>query len=263
MKNTRLYIVEGLPCSGKSSTAKFIAEKTGGTQFDEGCGDHPADWEFHAFIPDTAAEFTALERAELDILSERLPGGIVVPLNAVSGALADKAMKYKIYDCLEWEAERPVMLAKWRRFAENARKDSLYVFNCVLLQNPMCETMMRFDLSPEQSLCYIREICDIISPLEPVIVYLRNSDIETSIKAALSERGQDWLNAVVDYHCSGGYGMANGLSGFDGYIRALEERQRRELSFLPQLPVRSVVIDDPQKDWHSALQRISDIISAN
>ena len=47
---TRLYIVEGLPCSGKSTTSKHIAdllEKSGKKEcfFDEGSRDHPADYE--------------------------------------------------------------------------------------------------------------------------------------------------------------------------------------------------------------------------
>ena len=52
---TKLYIVEGLPCSGKSTTAKYIAdflEKSGKKVcfFDEGSGQHPADYEYHAYI---------------------------------------------------------------------------------------------------------------------------------------------------------------------------------------------------------------------
>ena len=50
-----------------------------------------------------------------------------------------------------WETEKPVMLGKWREFAKNKRSDESYVFNCVLLQNPMCETMIRFNLNWEQS----------------------------------------------------------------------------------------------------------------
>ncbi|CCY19212.1 putative uncharacterized protein [Eubacterium sp. CAG:786] len=65
----------------------------------------------------------------------------------------------------------------------------------------------------------------------------------------------------MDYHCNGGYGKAHGLSGYDGYISALEERQRRELEFLPQLPVNYLILDDPQRDWNAAYRRADGFIS--
>lgn len=106
-----------------------------------------------------------------------------------------------------------------------------------------------------------QEICGIIRPLEPVVIYLKCSDISSRIKSALPERGDEWLNSVVDYHCNGGYGKAHGLSGYDGYISALEERQRRELEFLPQLPVNYLILDDPQRDWNAAYRRADGFIS--
>lgn len=51
-----------------------------------------------------------------------------------------------------------------------------------------------------------------------------------------------------------------GLSGFEGYISALEERQRRELEILKRLEIDNIVLDDPQKDWLGAYSTIiSDI----
>lgn len=52
---TKLYLIEGLPCSGKSTTSKYVAgalEKQGRSvsYFDEGTGNHPADYEFHAYL---------------------------------------------------------------------------------------------------------------------------------------------------------------------------------------------------------------------
>ena len=145
----RLIIVEGLPCSGKSTAARFLAEQCGMTFVDEGTGAHPADYENHAFL--TKNEFLTL----VDMIgssdgirlisaeSEPTAGGIAVPLaDWLEPEESDFLMKRKIYDALPWETEKPVMLQKWRDFAENAEVD--YVFNCVLLQNPMCETMMRF-----------------------------------------------------------------------------------------------------------------------
>ena len=59
-----------------------------------------------------------------------------------------------------------------------------------------------------------------------------------STAASLDERGTDWLNAVIGYHVSWGYGKKNGLSGYDGYIKYLEERKRRELEILRSLDIR-------------------------
>ena len=258
MEKRKLIIVEGLPCSGKSTAAKFIAEQTGMTLVDEGTGSHPADYEFQAFLTDADLEsFTANERAEIAPHIEKKSGGSIVSLGGFSGGLFDKLLQYKIYDFLPWEKERPVMLDKWREFAGNIG-DERYVFNCVLLQNPMCETMMRFDFDKSVSAQYIAEICGIIKQLSPVVVYLKNSEVCDSVKKASAERGDEWLNAVIDYHCNGEYGKSQGLSGFDGYISALEERQRRELEILGSLDIDSIIIEDPQKDWEKAY---ADILS--
>jgi hypothetical protein len=252
----KLIIVEGLPCSGKSTTARYIAEQLGMTFVDEGSGAHPADYEFHAFLTrEDMAEFSSDEQQKILAAGTEKLGGYIVPLGVFSGVLFDKLLQHKVYDFLPWETERPVMLDKWREFADKIVDES-YVFNCVLLQNPMCETMMRFGFDENVSEAYIREICGIIAPLSPFVVYLKNSDVYNSVKKASAERGEDWLNAVIDYHCNGEYGRKHGLSGFNGYISALEERQRRELDILGRLDIDSVVIDDPQKDWTKAYSAI-------
>lgn len=151
---------------------RYIAEQTGGAFFDEDCAEHPADYTFHAFIPDGSEGFTAEETALLRENGTPQPGGIVVPLSRLSGELFNKALKFKIYDFLDWQTERPVMLRKWQEFAKRAW-DGVNVFNCVLLQNPMCETMMRFEMPKEQSFEFIRDICSAIAPLEPVVISLK------------------------------------------------------------------------------------------
>ena len=147
MKN-RLYIIEGLPCSGKSTTSSFVAsllEQKGNVCFiDEGTGNHPADYEFHALAP--AGFFSGMEE--------------IVSLSQFSGEMFDKLLQYKIYDFLPWEKEMPLMLDKWRQFVKTSSEDTVYVFNCVLLQNPMCETMMRFGFSEDESGSYISKVAD-------------------------------------------------------------------------------------------------------
>ncbi len=258
--NHKLYIIEGLPCSGKSTASAFVAEllKDGHNvcYIDEGTGNHPADYEFHAFIADIElSDFTAEEQDAIRSCSELMQDGYIVPLARFEGELFERLLPHKIYDFLPWETEMPVMLEKWRHFFENADENTVYVFNCVMIQNPMCETMMRFGFTLEQSQAYISEIAKIIQPLHPAVIYLKNDDIQASVEKAAKER-VGWLDAVIDYHVNGAYGKSIGAEGFDGYIRCLEERQRRELEILSHLPVTSHVIENPQRDWTATYETI-------
>ena len=239
----RLIIVEGLPCSGKSTMSAYAAELLRRSEkvcfVDEGNGDHPADYEFHALAP-------------AGLLGDQ---SRVVPLAEYSGDLLEQLMQYKIYDALPWEVERPLMLHKWRQFIREAQYDTIYVFNCVLLQNPMCETMMRFGFTQAESHYYIEEIAEIIRPMNPMVVYLKQDDIADSVRKAAAER-PGWLDAVISYHVNGAYGKSIRAEGFDGYIRCLNERQIRELNILSNLSLDHIVLDNPQRDWDAAKEEL-------
>ncbi|MBE6902950.1 MAG: hypothetical protein E7478_10770 [Ruminococcaceae bacterium] len=259
---SRLYIIEGLPCSGKSTTSAFVADALKKDHdvccIDEGTGEHPADYEFHSFLSESdILAFSEDEQQKILSVSQKTENGFVVPLSGFNGAAFDKLLKYKLYDFLPWETEYPVMLEKWHSFAETADKDTVYVFNCVLLQNPMCETMMRFGFPISASKEYIEKIAEIIKPFAPVVIYLKTSDIRSSVEKASSER-DGWLDAVIDYHINGAYGKSINAQGFDGYISCLSERQRRELEILSQLDVESIVIDDAQADWDKTYRMIKE-----
>lgn len=258
---SRLYIVEGMPCCGKSTTARHVADrlKKAGRRtvcVDEGGGDHPADYEFSAYVREEEIPLFQKDlQDKIRAWGEPGRGGYILPLGRFGGAELERLLPYKIYDGLPWEAERPLMLDKWEAFAREAEQDAVYVFNCVFLQNPMCETMMRFGLSLNQSLAYISEIAERIAPLDPAVIYLKNEDIAQTVRRTEKER-PGWLEGVTAYHVNGAYGRSISAQGFPGYIACLEERQRRELEILARLPVRSLVIQNPQRDWAGAYERI-------
>lgn len=57
---------------------------------------------------------------------------------------------------------------------------------------------------------------------------------------------------MISYHVQDGYGRSIGAEGFGGYISCLRERQERKLRILSTLPVKSLILENAQKDWTAA-----------
>lgn len=263
MKN-RLILVEGLPCTGKSTIANYIAHLLQDTGkkvvcIDEGSGNHPADYEFQSFISNKILDnFTVDEKNNILKASYPKKGGYIVELNQLSRPLFDKVLPYKIYNYLDWKTEKDLLLDKWSEFIKTANDNTIYIFNCCFLQNPMCETMLRFGFDTYRSMKYIRNILSIIEVMNPICIYLNIDDISDRIKANIDKRGYEWLNSVVSYHTNSTYGRQNHLEGFEGYISCLEERRKRELKILKNLNMDKLVINQHNDDWSSTHNQIND-----
>ncbi len=133
-----------------------------------------------------------------------------------------------------------------------------------------CEVMNHIDLSRyfvEKGCKTGRPRCDEqkllkviqMSLLEPMIVYLKNDDVEKQIQETAKERA-GWLEAVIDYHINGGYGKSISACGFDGYILCLKERQKRELEYLEKSKVNSVIIENAHRNWEQTYKMLDDLI---
>ncbi len=91
----KLIVVEGLPCSGKSTTGKYIGEQLGMKCFDENSGVHPVDYEFQAFLSrEELGSFLEEEQGLLMAHSLQKSGGYIIPLDQFEGELFEKLLNY-------------------------------------------------------------------------------------------------------------------------------------------------------------------------
>ncbi|MGL4772980.1 MAG: hypothetical protein ACRC2K_05375 [Clostridium sp.] len=266
MKN-RLFIIEGIPCTGKTTTSGFISNLLNESHkkvlhFKEGASDHIADYSFHAYVENEEMEsFSESEKEILLTNSDKRNNGHVISLYNIHGELFNKVIQYKIYDMLPWEKEYPIMLNKWEEFCEEAKNnENIYVFDCCFMQNPLCETMMRFNMEYEEIQAFIGEIYKRIEDLNPVVIYLKNTKIGQRVQEVSKEREKEWLEGVIEYHTSQGYGKAQGYEGFQGYVECLKARQEIELAILNILNINKLIIENPYENWEESYKEIKRFI---
>lgn len=267
----QLIMVEGLPGSGKSTTAEFLrgwlSERGHDVaHFPEGRTDHPVDFEQVAAL--STEEFIGLVGgfpAQADDLMrsvERSGDAWLVRYGQRRGwpcELRDRLAQRDVYDGeITPDLHRRVLTESWDAFGDRAAHgDELYLFECVVLQNPMCALMARFDQSIDVIEAHVRQLTDSVAALNPAIVYLDPGEPTAALERVAAERPAEWLESVIAYHCGQGHGLAHDLTGFDGYVEFMRRRREKELELLPRLGALHVRVDVSAGDWEAGRDQIT------
>jgi hypothetical protein len=259
---TGLIMLEGLPGSGKSTTAHGLAEWLAGRgvaveHWAEGRTDHPVDFEQVAVLTnDDVVRILGEMPGSADALiraAERSGDAWLVRHTRHPGLPAELVERLRAHDGYDGsitpELHSKVLTASWRAFGGRGRPAAVQVWECVLVQNPLCALMARFDQPEDVLERHVRGLVEAVSGQAPALVYLDPGDPATILERAAAERSAEWLESVVEYHTGQGYGLAHGLTGFDGYVEFMRHRRDIELALLPRLPLPTLVVRTGEGDW--------------
>lgn len=275
---TKLVIVEGIPGSGKSTLSRYIHDifnknKIESDLFLEGNLLHPADYESVACMPNQELEklrtiyFNEFHYIDPFVSLNGNDSLIAYALaqqsaqNRIPSSLYEEIRRYEIYDGVSVDKYCELMIKRWESFVHDQReKENIMILECCFLQNPGCALLARHDTGDNRFIQHILQIAEQIQELNPILFYLKQSNVRETIERVKATRSPEWLDFVIWYHTEQDYGKKRGLHGFEGYMKFLEHRRELELQIIEQLPFQSFIIDNSDYDWENQQQSVSNLI---
>jgi thymidylate kinase len=230
MIDTKLILIEGLPCSGKSSTAKELKSAISSRGIACQC--------FLEWAPDNPIFI-----GDIDNLAEI----IATTKSREQGVLRD-----------------------WRKFMENAkRRAAVTILESRLWQTDAMYLYLSGHSEYEVAESS-RRIVRIISDLNPVLIYLTPEDIQQALAQVTEAKNQDWRKAGKegsweqwgnDVYDRQHWFTSRSLKCEDAAVRFFNEWASIADRLYEEVPFRKIKVLNPQANWETTLHRIKDFLS--
>ena len=138
----------------------------------------------------------------------------------------------------------------YQSFPQNAQTtNETYLFECTLLQNHVNQLFAVYGLEDQEVIDHIGSLLDHLSDYHPIILYIKQTNIPSTLDRISKERispnknlHSDWIDMAIQYTEHTVFGKRNSLKGRELLLDYLRTRQRLEEKLLEELEVESHIV---------------------
>ena len=227
MRATKLILIDGLPGSGKTTTASWLASRL-----------RSAGMTVNLFLENHAPH----------------------PLN-VGGSLHPSAytMGDQFFQRYTPESYIDEGLRRRSDFVDAAaRSEAIGIFDSYPFQSDI-RVLMQLDATTEQIHDYAEQVETIIAPLRAVLIYFNHRDLAhafENVPALSAQRGKEWMEYVVKVITQCPYATARKLEGFIGALAMLGAYKELTDSLLDRSAMPRVMLEDCAGSWERCYREI-------
>jgi hypothetical protein len=152
---------------------------------------------------------------------------------------------------LETSADRLAgrAIARWRDFADEVRRGAAVpVLDGQLFHGDLTNLFL-MEASFDDMAAYCETLAQIIGPLRPLVVYLRQDDVARAVRIVGAERGEAWVKYQVDWKLKGPYAVRRKLAGLEGLIALYQDYRRITDALFERLGLDKMAIENSGREW--------------
>jgi hypothetical protein len=215
----KLIFVDGLPGSGKSTTAEYVA----------------------GALEQRGIPCRLLRERETD--HPLNVGGDLHPSGSTTGARMFAA--YSVRSFIEES------LARWSAFVAGAMpSERVTVLDSYPFQKSV-RVLLQMDADPAALAAYQACVQDKAAGLEPVLIYLDPGDAARMMRAIAERRGSAWTDYAISVITDCPYASTRGLNGTDGATAIMCSYKQLLDEAVARFPFPKLVLADCHRRWQA------------
>lgn len=138
-------------------------------------------------------------------------------------------------------------IAKWRSYVDSAAGRISIVDGQLFHGN--LTSLLLLEAGVDMIASYCREIIAVVAPLSPLLIYLRQDDVDSAIRAIATQRGEAWVNYQVNWKLEAPYARRRGLAGLDGLIALYHDYRALTDQLYLDADIPKIAIETSRQEW--------------